>query len=61
MDFKTFADLFQQCDGQFAAEVFAEFFEAVEDEESILRIHVEQFAGEELEAEIFQQMQRALG
>ena len=59
--FKTFADFIKQGDGQFAAEVLAKFFEAVEHEQRILRVHMEQFAGEEFEAERFQQLQDALG
>ena len=59
VDFEALADGAEECDGEFAAEMFAEFLEAVEDDGLVLGVHVEKFVGEQLEAEHFEQTENA--
>ena len=61
VDFHAAPDFLEQRDGQFAAEVFAEFFEAGQNCRQICVVRVQQFVGEQFEAEFFQQIQNARG
>ena len=56
VDFAAPADGLEQRDGELAAEVFAKFFKALQDHQVVVRVHVEQFVGEQLEAELFEQV-----
>ena len=59
VDFEAVANAAEERDGEFAAEMFAEFLEAAQENRLTFRIDMEKFAGEELEAEEFEQAEDA--
>ena len=59
MDFEALADRAEESDGEFAAEMFAEFFEASKDDRLVLGVDVEQFVGEQVESEHFEETEDA--
>ncbi len=60
MDFKAAAEIAQKRDGEFAAEVLAKFLQAVQNQEALVGISVQQFVRVKLESQRFQQSEDAL-
>lgn len=61
VDFEAVTDGAEEGDVEFAAEVFAEFFEAGKDVQVAFRVGVGEFVSEEFEAEEFDKAEDALG
>ncbi len=61
VDFKALTDGFEQGDGKFATKVFAKFLQAVEENEGMSGIGVEEFIGVKFEAEGFEELKHAFG
>ena len=51
VDFEALADRAEESDGQFAAEMLAEFFEAAEDDRLVFCVYVQQFVSEQFKTE----------
>src|SRR6185369_1386737 len=61
VDLEALADGAKERDGQFAAQVLAEFRKAGKDVEAVRRVHVEQLVGEQFEAQLLEQLEDAAG
>lgn len=61
VDFEAFTNGFEQGDGKFAAKVFAELLKAVEEDQGLAGISVQEFIGVKFEAEGFEELKHAFG
>ena len=55
MNFEALTDGAEESDGKFAAEMFAEFLKATQNDGLIFGVNMKEFVGEELEAEHFEE------